>query len=447
MKRTLSLLLASVTLTCAQDRAALEEQLRAAIQEQDGALDEMRCLSGGVQDNLQETTEEHLYRAHFRNGLEVVTELHREDGAFSQKTYHLKDGNVFALLVEGRQPCPDPAQHRVTFTGYGFHQGKLVSWSVSSLRIAADADPDENRLAEAERDLPIPPGFDAMQKSLNRRAFDIARNLHPAVADHSLADFVDVGPPDEKPDAPTADWMPAQDTLTIPIRVWDFDSPELLSPDGRFGISWGYAKGPVDWSNLKNPEDTSIGFSAIHNESRLTDAQNDCDTFLRNAATGEILGALAVGHRGNSARYNHHEIVPYWSPSQQVIIVRETDRNWDETVRICWLNEQSQIKLNQDLLGPLGDAVLAEVRRSKHPAADNAVNQENLPIAIRGVDIDDDGSFQAKVTGDNTRQNPHWGPSDYFEAVVNGQITAAKSGSSANVRIESIQLAPPVEAP
>jgi hypothetical protein len=130
-----------------------------------------------------------------------------------------------------------------------------------------------------------------------------------------------------------------------------------------------------------------------------------------------------------------------------VIIVRETDRNWDETVRICWLNEQSQIKLNQDLLGPLGDAVLAEVRKSKHPAAENAVNQENLPIAIRGVDIDDDGTFQAKVTGDNTRQNPHWGPSDYFEAVVNGQITAAKSGPSAEVTVESIQLAPPVEAP
>lgn len=60
MKRTLSLLLATVTLTCAQDRAALEEQLRSAIQEQNGALDEMRCLSGGVQDNPLETREEHL---------------------------------------------------------------------------------------------------------------------------------------------------------------------------------------------------------------------------------------------------------------------------------------------------------------------------------------------------------------------------------------------------
>lgn len=91
MKRILSLLLASVTLTCAQDRAELEEQFRAAIQEQNGALDEMRCLSGGFQDNPLETTEQHLFNAHFRNGLEVVTEVHRDNGSFSQRTYHLKD--------------------------------------------------------------------------------------------------------------------------------------------------------------------------------------------------------------------------------------------------------------------------------------------------------------------------------------------------------------------
>jgi hypothetical protein len=304
-------------------------------------------------------------------------------------------------------------------------------------------------LAEAEKDLPILPGFDAMQKSLGRRAFDIARSLYPAVTGHSLGDFVNVGPPDEKPFVPTTDWLPGPDTLTIPIRVWDFDSPELLSPDGRFGISWGYAKGPVDWSNLKNPDDNSVGFSAIHNESRLTDAQNDYDTFLRNAATGEILGALKVGHRGTRARYNHPEILPYWSPSQQVIIVREIDRNWDETVRICWLNEQSKISINQDLLGPLGNAVLAKVRKSKHPAAENAGIKDQLPVATSGIDIDidDDGTFQAKVTGDNTRQNPHWGPADYFEAVVSGKITAAESGPSAKVTVESIQLAPPLEAP
>lgn len=228
------------------------------------------------------------------------------------------------MLVEGRQPCPDLTQHRVTFTGFGFHQSRLVSWSVSSLRIAADAEPDEDRLAEAERDLPIPTGFDALQKTFNRRAFDIARKLYPAVAGHGGTDFVDVGPPDEKPFVPTPDWIPDQNTLTIPIRVWDLDSLELLSPDERFGISWGYAKGPVDWSNLKGPKDVPSGFSTIHNEDRLTDAENDFDTFLRNAATGEILGALKVGHRGTCARYNHREIIPYWSPYCQVIIVRET---------------------------------------------------------------------------------------------------------------------------
>lgn len=440
------LILTASTAHC-QDPAALEEQIANHVQELKGQQDTMRCLSMTMTDSLLEAHEEHIWHVHFRDRPTIVVEEHREDGIYMRKDYYLQDSKVIAFMTELHEPTLDENTERVSECAFGFHEGRLIAHSVSVYRRALNEEPDPNLAAKNEKDLPILPGFDAFQQQLTQRAFDIAHQLTAIPQQEGLASFLDLreGPPASVKALRAKDWLPSAGTLTLPVRTLGLSSKPVLSPDGRFGVSWGYRQGPVDWAKLRSTEPYRDGeFSTrLQVGSELTEALQADTTFIRNAVSGQDMGCLGLSHGGEVERFNHDGIVMHWSPSCAMSIAQATQRPGDSELRACWINGKTGAITSQDLLSPLSKAVLDHVAKSTHPAAKNA-RDDTMPIRLGKILLEDDGKFEASISA--TIRSPRVAPENYFEAKVYGQVSPSKSNEEAEIKLSEIKLAPPLKA-
>jgi hypothetical protein len=442
----LSLLLLASTTASGQDRAALEEKIGKHVNAQMAAQDQMTYLSAAMGDRVTDAAEEHIWHAYFRDHLEIVTEQNRSEGIYTRKDYFLQDSKVIAFMTEHHEPTLDEKKKRISESAFGFQDGRLVSHSVSVYRRSVDANRDPELAVKHEKDLPIQPGFDGFQQQLTQRAFDIARRLKEASKEQSLTGFysLDDAPPATVEVERAKDWLPAADTLTLPLRTLGSPSRPILSPDGRWGVSWGYERGPVDWEKLRCTEAYREGEFCTHLQpsDKLTDALKSDNTFLRNAISGLNLGILGLDHGGEVQRFNHDGIVMHWSPSSAVIIAQETHKLGDTDLRVAWMNNSTGALKSQTLLAPLFKGVLTHVAKSKHPAAENA-QSDGMDIRMGSMLVEDDGKFEARITGDV--RSPHFDAGNFFEAKVYGQVSPSKAGEAAVVKFSQIKLSPPLK--
>lgn len=422
-----------------QKRSDLEQQLSKRIQQQQDAQDGMKTLAASLNERPSSPSDLSTirsYSAYYDDQLQIVVEEHTVEGTYLRKDYHMDKGKVFALMVEHHQPTADGKSKRIVENGFGFDAGKLALFSTTSYRVGTDAERDPKQAAKNEKDHPIPEGFDAWQEQLTTRAWSLVYRMAAAVKDDEqpLFGLWNLAPPpaEAKKNRPKG-WTPTKETLTLPIH-------DVISPDGRYGISWGYEKGPVDWEKLRYVSDDDEEFSsklAIN----VPDALKEDTTFIRNAISGRDAGILGISHGGERQRFNHDEIIASWSPSGNICIARETFKWGDNDVRVCWMDAAGKVTKSQALLVPLAKQVEAHVAKSKHPAAAEA-KEGNFMIAAERLIVEDNGTFEAKCTGHNGSKRG--GPKHFFQMIVQGKVQPGE-GDECKLTITKRTLLPPIK--
>lgn len=446
MKTSIQILVALGVLmlpSFAEEQSPLQKELSERIQRQRDAQGSMKSLYANLNERPSgsgDLSAIRTYSAFYEDQPEVVVEEHTVEGIYLRKDYHLHKGKVYAYLVEHHKPSADGKNKRIAENGYVFDSGKLIGQTVTSYRVATDAERDPDLARKNEKEFPIPEGLDAWQDQLTARAWTIVHRLRTAVGDDE--DYINglmenaPKPAESKAKSPPG-WMPTADTLTLPVH-------DVISPDGRLGLSWGYEKGPVDWSKLlfkweHGEEEFSTKLVEPYN---LPEALRQDTTFVRNAISGKDVGKLGVSHGGERQRFNHDEIIANWSPAGSICIAVETFKWGDSEVRVCWMDPQGNAARSQDLTATLHEQVQAFVAKSNHPASVGA-KEKNFMVSTQNILVEDDGNFEARCVGNDASKQD--GPEHYFEMIIQGKVESG-SDDRCKLSLKRKELLPPIES-
>jgi hypothetical protein len=84
------------------------------------------------------------------------------------------------------------------------------------------------------------------------------------------------------------------------------------SPDGRYAIALGFARGEVNWQEYLDQE-TQDG-------SYLAEGTDDIRNYVVDLTNQKILGETGLAWMGTKRRYNHPECIVKWSPDSAVFV-------------------------------------------------------------------------------------------------------------------------------
>lgn len=237
----------------------------------------------------------------------------------------------------------------------------------------------------------------------------------------------------------TTDWRPAPGTLVLPVS-------SSSSPDGRYAVGWGYEKGPVDWNRLAFLEGEGSEWGAVTFSTYLADLPNgdpleDDANFLIDLKTGETLCRLGIYYPGERPRYNHKDLVAVWSPGSACVAVIANAKWESESAAIAWIRE-GKCEGSYDILDPLVAAARTALRQSSHPAAKKLADGFEFSFTIGEIEVQDDGSFVAAVTGELPRVED---AGAFFEVRVEGALLPGGTEEEAILKTTSIRVKSPEE--
>ena len=415
-------------------RAALARELKQRIADQLKRNATAETLRQSHDQPQQAPPAAQVFIVRLGEGIEVVSESQSEDGVVTQKDYFLHESRVYAHCIARREPGLDGKSERVSESWFLFEKGAPFYRSGRTFRVPANP-----KTPAEDREMPLPPGLEGWGHKLTAHAFDIARTFRAGVGRYTFGMWdewlLKNAPPAGAGDPPVrgADWLPAPETLVLPVR-------DTTSPDGLFSIGWGYEKGSVDWRKLASPDGDSVSFSTVLPDGPLPDGLEDDATFLLHHLTGKPLCKLAIEHPGERQRFNHDELLAHWSPSSRCVVI-VADAKWESTAaQIAWIKD-GQCEGAHDILEPLQKAVARAVRNSKHPAAKRLREDgEAHRYRLSKILVEDDGAFAARVTGEIPKDDR---PGGFFAVIVEGKFSPERSGDPAILKTTKIKVLPP----
>lgn len=383
----------------------------------------------------------HEWRVKMRSHNKLVMESWEDGGGRLDKCYLIEGKQVTVFCAEHRLPCLDGVTERVTEQWIYLAEGQPFARAVRSQRVAVGEE-TENPPAIPVPNAELPPGLEAWTGQIHARAFDILRGFPPArfrdIAwgwdESELAGAPPAG--SSQPALRDKDWMPPEGTLALPVLRTE-------SPEGFYGIGWGYESGPVDWGWLKADhgwEDLGeVYFSTKLASHPMPDALDKDTNFLLRMPEARAVGRTGTSHPGERQRFNHDELLVHWSPASRCAVVMEAEKWFTQTASLVWIRE-GKVEVANDILVPLQKAACAALRKTRHPASKEA-GTEDYEFSLVKIMIGDDGSFEALVLG-QARQN--WQPAGSWRTRIDGRFSAAAEGQPAGLVIKKIKVLPPV---
>jgi hypothetical protein len=408
------------------------------------AKNEILRQSWGYPDYLPPTSHEQLVR--LGQGVEIVTESHAENNVFTQRDYYLHDSKVYAMRVTHHDPCLDGKTKRVAESCFFFDKDAPIYRSGFTARVPlGDIKPDlpKVKTRTKEREAPLPPGLEGWGDKLTARAFDIVRTFRAGVGRYAFGEWdawlLKNAPPEGSGDftARDKDWLPAAETLALPVR-------ESASPDGLFSIGWGYEQGPVDWKKLATVELSpgwgAVTFSTKMADGPLTGGLEKDGNFLLNHVTGESLCKLGIYYPGERQRFNHDELLAYWSPTSACVVTVVTAKWLSEFAHIAWVKD-GRCDGSYDVLEPLQKAATDAVLKTKHPSAKRLRGEDaGFCFSLWKILLEDDGSFEATVTGEIPKDDA---PGGYYEVNIEGAFSPGAKDGPALLKVNKTNVLPP----
>jgi hypothetical protein len=413
-------------------------------------LDKYETLRQEYEDPTANPPQRHVFLMRLEHGIEAVTESHTSEGVFTQKDYYMHESKVYAHRISHHEPTLDGKTKRVAESYILFDaEGNPIfrSQVVTRIPLGVKA-PDLTKLKDQE--VPLPAGLDGWGKKLTGHAFSIARTFRPGMGRYTFGDWdawlLKGAPPEEEeelePEDRAEDWLPAEDTLMLPVRG-------SSSPDGLFQIGWGYEKGPVDWESLAYIEGKESGkpyptFSTKMPVAVPEALQND-GNFLMNAVSGKSLATLKSDYPGERQRFNHDELNAHWSPSSLCFVVRVEQKWSTEYAEIGWI-KNGVCEGTYGILDPLEKAAVDAVKSSKHPASalmkKAGDDEEGYSFALSKVLLEDNGQFEMHVVGQIPKDDR---PGGLYEVIIEGTFSQGEKDGSAVLKVSKARVLPPIE--
>ena len=231
------------------------------------------------------------------------------------------------------------------------------------------------------------------------------------------------------------DWLPAPDTLVLPVQGTG-------SPCGRYAIGWGYEKGPVDWKRLAHVEEPNSGWGGVTFSTKLAPepldpALEEDANFLFDLITGKALAKLNIYYPGERPTFNHDSLEAVWSPRSACVMLLVSGKWENEFAHLAWITKSGQCEGSQDVLEPLRQAAVAAAMKSSHPAARRLRAENDFGYSIDEVRLSDDGSFQAVVSGEVPKLDDD---AAYFEVEVEGRFLPGEAGGSAVLKTTRVKV-------
>lgn len=386
----------------------------------------------------------HTLLVRLGKGVEVVTESHTEDDVFTQKDYFLHESKVYAHRISRHDPCVDGKTKRITESYILFDKGTPFYRSGFTARVPLkEMAPDlaKVKTRTKEHEVPLPPGLEGWGDKLTAYAFDIVRTFRSGVGRYTFADWdgwlLKDAPPEGSggPPVRTATWLPPADTLVLPVM-------ESTSPDGLNAIGWGYEKGPVNWKQLasveQSPAEGGVTFSTKLADLSQDDPLRHDGNFVMNAITGKPLCKMGLYYPGERQRFNHDELLAYWSPTSTCVVTIVTAKWFSEYAHVAWIKD-GKCEGSYDVKEPLTAAAVAAGKKAKHAAAKRLLADDDYCYTLSKILVDDDGTFEALVVGEIPKDNE---PGNFFEVVIEGTFSPGEKDGPAGLKVSKIKVLP-----
>ena len=358
---------------------------------------------------------------------------------------------VYACRISQHVPYPDGKTKRIAENYYLFDKGTPFYRSGFTARVPiGEMSPDLSKVKTRtkEKEIPLPSGLEGWGDKLTAHAFDIARTFRKGVGRYTFGEWdawlLKDAPPEGSGDPPVRPigWLPSPDTLVLPVE-------KSASADGLFSIGWGYKKGPVDWAKLVDPESqpdikTPPQFSTKIGAGPITGGLENDTNFILHHLSQKPLCELGLHYPGERQRFNHDELLAYWSPTDTCVVVIVTAKWESEYAQIAWIKD-GKSEGSYDVLLPLEKAAKEAVLKSKHPAAKRmkGENADSYSFTLQKIVIEDDGTFEAAVSGEIPKDDDF--RSAYYEVLVNGVLSPGTAGGEASLKLTSARVLPPTD--
>jgi hypothetical protein len=181
----------------------------------------------------------------------------------------------------------------------------------------------------------------------------------------------------------------------------------------------------------------AVTFSTKLAEGQLTPELEADGNFLLNRLNGKPLAKLGLDYPGERQRFNHDELLAYWSPGSTCFVSIATQKWFTEGAEIAWIKD-GKCEGSNDILKPLHEATTEAVIKSKHPAAKRvSKDREGFDFTLSDIMVEDDGAFEAKVVGQIPKDDA---PGGYYEAIIKGTFTPKAAGESAGLKVSKITI-------